>query len=56
VDGWQELNLEARPERTLVLNRRQAAVLIDAFLNPFELEVDFKGRLAAQPVSTQGVK
>ncbi|GAB2545900.1 FAD-dependent oxidoreductase [Rufibacter soli] len=51
VAQWAALGLKATAAPETELNRRQAAVIVDKFLNPFSLPVDFNGQVQAQGVS-----
>jgi hypothetical protein len=46
---WERFGLAPpfRPE--LPLDRRAVAVLLDAYLNPFDRSVDFTGKLVSVP-------
>ena len=46
ADEWSNLNLSGVASADLKLNRRAAAVLVDHFLNPFKISVDFKGAVS----------
>ncbi|GGK62299.1 FAD-dependent oxidoreductase [Rufibacter glacialis] len=45
---WNKLNLGQAPSPDKELNRREAAVIIDHFLNPFAIPVDFNGQVQRQ--------
>lgn len=44
-NDWEKLNLEKPFDENLKLNRRIVSVLIDFYLNPFDLSIDLLGRL-----------
>lgn len=48
VADWDRLKIEQSPQPELVLNRRLAAVILDAYLNPFGMQVNFDGNFKSK--------
>ncbi|QLG44781.1 FAD-dependent oxidoreductase [Costertonia aggregata] len=44
---WDQWNIKAPPAKK-ALNRRTVSLLIDAVLNPFEIEIDYEGKIKSK--------
>jgi hypothetical protein len=45
-NDWSDLKINKEFSENIILNRRMAAVIIDYYLEPFEMEIDFHGNFS----------